>query len=227
MKNIGFIGAFDKSELIINIAKILADMGNKILVIDSTVLQKTRFIVPAINQAKAYITTYENVDFAVGFKSIPELNAYVGSSERQVTNYDFALIDVDTRECFRNFAIEKAKSKFFVTSYDLFSAKRGISIFMGLGEPVQVTKVLYAKESVLNQESYIDSIAEPVPVSWGSKVYMPFESGDATVNIENQYVAKIKFKNLTNAYKDGMIMIIAEILDNERMNDVKRILKDT
>ena len=34
MKKIGFIGAYDKTDMILNIAKIMTTMGNRVLVID-------------------------------------------------------------------------------------------------------------------------------------------------------------------------------------------------
>ena len=43
MKTIGFIGAYDKTDLILYTAKILTDSGKKILVIDSTINQRARY----------------------------------------------------------------------------------------------------------------------------------------------------------------------------------------
>ena len=40
MKKIGFIGAYDKTDLILNIAKILTEAGRKVLVVDTTTTQK-------------------------------------------------------------------------------------------------------------------------------------------------------------------------------------------
>ena len=40
MEKVGFIGAFDKTDLILNLAKILTTMGKKVLMIDSTITQK-------------------------------------------------------------------------------------------------------------------------------------------------------------------------------------------
>ena len=48
MKTIGFIGAYDKTDLIIYIARILTAMNKRVLVIDTTFLQKAKYIVPAI-----------------------------------------------------------------------------------------------------------------------------------------------------------------------------------
>ena len=42
MKKIGFIGAYDKIDLIIYVAKILTTLKKKVLVIDATTNQKAR-----------------------------------------------------------------------------------------------------------------------------------------------------------------------------------------
>ena len=59
MKKIGFIGAYDKTDLIINMAKIMTVMGNRVLVIDSTIMQKAKYIVPVINPTTSYITNFD------------------------------------------------------------------------------------------------------------------------------------------------------------------------
>ena len=43
MTKIGFVGAFDKSDLIIYIARILVELDKKVLIIDSTVNQKIKY----------------------------------------------------------------------------------------------------------------------------------------------------------------------------------------
>ena len=48
MKKIGFIGAYDKIDLIIYIAKILTTLGKKVLVVDATINQKARYVVTVI-----------------------------------------------------------------------------------------------------------------------------------------------------------------------------------
>ena len=49
MEKICFIGVFDKTDLLIYISRILVEMGKKVLVIDSTVNQKAKYVVPSIN----------------------------------------------------------------------------------------------------------------------------------------------------------------------------------
>ena len=55
MRRISFIGCYDKIDLILYIAKILVATDKKVLVIDSTINQKAKYIVPVIKPTKAYI----------------------------------------------------------------------------------------------------------------------------------------------------------------------------
>ena len=59
MKKVGFIGIYDKIDLIIYIAKVITTLGKKVLVVDSTINQKARYIVPTINPTIKYITDFE------------------------------------------------------------------------------------------------------------------------------------------------------------------------
>ena len=54
MKKVSFIGSYDKIDLIVYIAKVLVATGKKVIVIDSTILQKAKYIVPVIKPTKAY-----------------------------------------------------------------------------------------------------------------------------------------------------------------------------
>ena len=83
MKKIGFIGAYDKISFIANIAKVLRNLDYKVLVIDTTLMQKSKYIIPAINPTKSYITDFEDIDFAVGFENIKEVEKYLGAYEHE------------------------------------------------------------------------------------------------------------------------------------------------
>ena len=78
MKKIGFIGAYDKTDLILYVAKILTTLKHKVLIIDSTDNQKARYVVPVINPTMKYITEFEEIDIAVGFENISDIKKYLG-----------------------------------------------------------------------------------------------------------------------------------------------------
>lgn len=67
MEKIGFIGTFDKTDFLIYVSRILVEMGKKVLIIDSTVNQKAKYVVPVISPTMSYVTEYEGIDVAVGF----------------------------------------------------------------------------------------------------------------------------------------------------------------
>ena len=73
MRKIGFIGAYDKTDLLLNIAKVLTVMNYRVLVVDSTINQKARYVVPAIDPTVSYITSFEDMDVAVGFNNVLEI----------------------------------------------------------------------------------------------------------------------------------------------------------
>ena len=109
MKKIGFIGAYDKTDLLLNLAKILTVMNNRVLIIDSSLMQKAKYVVPVINPTVTYITTFEDFDVAVGFSSLRQIKGYLGYSENEELPYDVILVDSDTEESIENFELMKAE----------------------------------------------------------------------------------------------------------------------
>lgn len=100
MKTIGFIGAFDKTDLIMNVAKTLTELDRRVLVVDTTKLEKSKYIVPSISPTKTYMTRFEGIDFAYGFRNLDELYQYVAMEQEGDVDqlpYDYVLIDIDMR----------------------------------------------------------------------------------------------------------------------------------
>lgn len=77
MKKIGFVGAFDKTDLIVQVAKILTVLGNRVLVLDTTITQKVKYIIPVINPTVSYVTEFEEIDIGVGFDDFEEVKEYL------------------------------------------------------------------------------------------------------------------------------------------------------
>ncbi|MCI8470924.1 MAG: hypothetical protein HFJ35_05620 [Clostridia bacterium] len=226
MKKIGFIGAYDKTDLMVYVAKILTTLKKKILVIDATINQKARYIVPAINPTTTYITDFEDIDIAVGFSNIEDIKNYLGVSDGQEMEYDIALIDTDNLEGFKRFGLETAQKNYFVTSFDNYSLKKGLEILIGLQEVVNLTKVLFSKEMLKEEDDYLNFLSLGHKVVWNEdRIYFPIENGDLSVIYENQRIAKIRFKKLSVQYKDGLSYIAQEILEDASGSNVRRAVK--
>lgn len=224
MEKIGFIGAYDKTDFIIYIAKILTVLGKRVLVIDSTVNQKAKYIVPAINPTKSYVTQYEDFDVAVGFQDFDTIASYL-SVNRIADLYDISLIDIDSSNTFNNFEMRYAEKNYFVTSFDLFSLKRGLEVLSGLEETVKMKKVLFSKNGDPEENDYLNFLSTNYKVIWDDEIiYFPLDRGDMGTIIENQRVSKIKFKNLTEGYIDGFSMLAQEIT-GVSLNDLRKVYK--
>lgn len=226
MKKIGFIGAYDKTDFILYIAKILVEMGQKVLLIDGTITGKARYIVPTIEPSKTYITEFEGIDVAVGFESFEDIKSYLGISERNELGYDIALIDTDMEEKVINYEIEACERIYFVTSFDMYSIRRGIESISGIKSIISATKVLFSKEASKAENEYLNYLSSGSNIKWENEIiYMPFELGDQTVIYKNQRVSKIKLKGLTNQYKEGLLYITNQIMGEENYPLLRKIFK--
>lgn len=226
MKKIGFIGAYDKTDLIIYIAKIITTLKKKVLVIDSTINQKARYVVPTINPTIKYITEFEEIDIAVGFSDIEDIKRYLGIAEDQEMEYDIVLIDTDNIEGFKNFKLQEAQKNYFVTSFDNYSLKKGLEVLSELKEVVSLTKVLFSQDIIKEEDDYLNFLSLGYKVVWNEyRIYFPIENGDLSVIYENQRVAKIKFKKLSISYKDGLAYLTDEILGDVSETGVRKAIK--
>ena len=221
MKKIGFIGAYDKTDLLIYIAKLLVENDVKVLIVDATTLQKTRYTVPCIMPSRKYITTYEDMDIAIGFENLQEIMNYAGTQE---FNYDIMLLDIDNREAFENFTSDK---NYFVTAFDNYSIKKGLETVGQSEEKMLMTKILFSKNMDRDEDEYLNFLSFYYAVKWSKeKIYFPFEAGDSSVIVQNQRNARISFKELSMQYKEGILEIISQIAPEIRLGDVKKMLKN-
>ena len=202
-------------------------LGKKVLVIDSTVNQKARYVVPTINPTIRYVTDFEDIDIAVGFSSIPEIKKYLGMAEDSEMEYDFALIDTDNMDGFEKFDLANAKKKYFVTSFDNYSLKKGLEILSGLQDVASLTKVLYSKDMLKEEDDYLNFLSLGYKVVWNEyKIYFPIENGDLNIIYENERFAKIRFKKLSIQYKDGLAYLSEDILGDVSETNIRKVMKN-
>lgn len=226
MRKIGFIGAYDKTDFIIYIARVLVELGKKVLVIDSTVNQKAKYIVPTISPSMSYITEYEGIDVAVGLYSFEEIAHYIGTAVFDQNEYEYILIDIDNSDMIEKFDLYSSYKNYFVTSFDLFSLKRGIEILSGIKEPMELTKILFSKYMSEEEDDYLNFLSLGKKMKWNEeRIYFPFDNGDQSIIIENQRIEKIKIKGLSSEYKETLMYLTEQILENENKSNIKRAFK--
>ncbi|MFR5765185.1 MAG: hypothetical protein ACLUF5_01085 [Clostridia bacterium] len=225
MDKIGFVGAYDKTDVILYIAKIISLIGKKVLVIDSTVNQKAKYVVPVINPTKSYITNFEGMDIAVGFNNLQQIQEYLGTEDKKI-DYDIILIDIDSTESIEIYDMKESNKNYFVTSFDLYSLKKGIEIIDGLNETIQLKKVLFSKYATEEEDDYLNFLSLGHKVIWESeRIYFPLELGDQSTIIENQMLSKIKIRKLTNQYKKSLLYMAEEIVKPEERGKIRKVFR--
>ena len=226
MRKIGFIGAYDKTDFVLYIAKILLEMGQRVLVVDATITQKARYIVPNIQPERSYITEFEGIDVAVGFKNFEDIKTYLRIPEMGQLQYDIVLIDTNSAGGAMSYRIQDSEKIYFVTSFDLYSIRRGIESLNGIQEKVNATKVLFSREVTSDENNYLNYLSSGSNIIWNEQIiYMPFELGDQTVIYKNQRVSKIRLRGLTNQYKEGLMYIVVQLLGDENYPQIRKVFK--
>lgn len=222
MRTIGFIGGYDKTEFLLQIARVLTLANKKVIMIDATELQKTRYIVPTMSLTKSYITEFEDFDVAVGFDSIEKLESFADN-----LNYDIALLDIDTKETAKSFKIEENYKNCFVTGFDLYSLRRGMEVLNSLENPVKLTKVLFSKNFSKAENSYLDYLSKDLEVEWDEETFhFIIDPGSYSVMIENQTISRIKIKKLSTAYKSTLMYFISNVFSEDlSAQEAKKIFK--
>ncbi len=228
MRKIGFIGAYDKTDMVVYVARILTECGKKVMVVDSTLTQKARYIVPKMESAPAYITEFEGIDVAVGFRNFGQIKQYSFIEQSQDLPYDYILIDIDNPYNIPGFELDETCSNFFVTAFDSFSLKRGLEIVNALPYQLKLTKILYSKQMLKEENDYLNYLSNGTKAIWNKEIiYFQLENGDYSVIIENQKVCKIKFRKLSTQFKDSLEYITAILSEKDlSSSDVRKAIKN-
>ena len=226
MRKIGFIGAYDKTDLILYLARILSASGKKILFIDSTITQKAKYVVPEISPVKSYVTNFENIDVAVGFEDYFGIKEYLGMPPHADLGYDYAFLDIDDAQKLENFQIDPNDVNYFVTSFDLYSLKRGLEVLSNLKDKLKLTKVLFTREALQEEDDYLNFLSMGYKIEWSDDiVYFPLEIGDQSVTIEKQRASRIKYKKLSLQYRDNLLYMLEQIVGDKEYSTVKKVYK--
>lgn len=221
MEKINFIGAYDKTDSIMYIAKILTEMKKKVIIVDATLTQKSKYVIPTVENKNEYITNYSNIDFAIGFTNYNDIKTYLGMPQSAAFTYDYMLIDIDNSDLLNNFDVYSSKKTYFVTSFDLYALKKGVEVLKRLSLPVEIMKVYFSNLMSQSEDDYFNYIATGCRVKWNQdKIYFPLLNEDLDVIKENQRLSKIRFKGLSNEYKTSLMEWTQDICGDS--NGVKK-----
>ena len=196
-------------------------MKKKVIIVDATLTQKSKYVIPTVENKNEYITNYSNIDFAIGFTNYNDIKTYLGMPQSAAFTYDYMLIDIDNSDLLNNFDVYSSKKTYFVTSFDLYALKKGVEVLKRLSLPVEITKVYFSNLMSQTEDDYFNYIATGCRVKWNQeKIYFPLLNEDLDVIKENQRLSKIRFKGLSNEYKTSLMEWTQDICGDS--NGVKK-----
>ena len=226
MKKYAFIGTYDKTDMLIYIAKILTLLGKKVMLVDTTMLKKSRYIVPTMLQEKQYITSYEGIDVAIGFDSFEAIQQYQRRNLGKQETYDMVLLDIDRAIAYQKFNLDKTDMHFFVTSFDMYHLKRGIQVLPYIVKDVKITKIYYTKKMLSEEDDYLNYLTKDYKINWDNKdiVFFPFETEDLNAIYINQRSERIQMKGLSKDYVNSLLYLVQK-MTGESSGNVRRVYK--
>ena len=227
MEQIGFIGFYDKKDILLNIGKIYSCIGKRTLVVDATMMQRMRYIVPNVsaNHSITYVSEYEGTDVAVGFMNLGQIAQYLGTNQ---LNYDFIIIDSDNIQTMYSFMIPNMKKIFYVTSYDKFEVEKSKELFANINRPMILTKVAISSNLNADESNFLVHTLENNYIKFDKDKEVLFEDSDKNraVILQSQLVNEISFKKFTNTYKDSLEYITALISEGDiQQSEIRSIIR--
>lgn len=227
MEQIGFIGFYDKKDILLNIGKIFSYLGKKTLVVDATMMQRMRYIVPKVsaNNSITYVSEYQGTDVAVGFMNLGQIAQYLGTNQ---LNYDFIIIDSDNIQTMYSFMIPNMKKIFYVTSYDKFEVEKSKELFANINRPMILTKVAISSNLNADESNFLVHTLENNYIKFDKDKEVLFEDSDKNraVILQSQLVNEISFKKFTNTYKDSLEYITALISEGDiQQSEIRSIIR--
>ena len=204
MEQIGFIGAFDKKDIILNVGKTIAFCGKRTLIVDATSLQRLKYIVPSTQNGNTptYVSEYQGMDVALGFMNLMQIQTYLGKQ----LDYDFVLVDTDNAQTMNSFMVPKMKRVFFCTSYDIYDTRRGAELLRFVQTTLRITKLVISPDLSAPQKDLLNNIIKKMPtISWAEEqVIIADEMADRRNTLENQLTNRLLMKKYTENYKAGI-----------------------
>ena len=223
MEKVAFIGGYDKIDMIFYVAKILTILGKKVIIVDGTIAQKARYLIPTLTPTLTYITTNDSVDFAIGFDSIEKLNGYIEAEGN--TSYDYMFFDIDSKSRYRAFKLMPENRHYLTTSFDVYSLRKAVEVLKAIEMKTAITKVYFSRTISDDKDRYLRMLINGCNVALRKEpIVFPTDVSDIEAIQKNQRDNMIRFKGLSAKYLFG-IMYIAEEISGESSGNIKRAIK--
>jgi len=233
MKVIGLLGYSEKVDLVTSLSKAIQIMGKTILVIDATLDKKYKYIVPSLDIIeKAYVTQFDNVDYAVGFDSMNDVENYMLDQKINISLYDYILIDIDNPKTYEFFRSRAFNYIYLVMDTSMLGYKKNLEIINSVkvysvqDDMTKITKIIYRAYMTRTSERYIENKLNSIECKWDEREYEIVESEqDKMLYLDFQISGIIQMRKHSNAFITSIVDIVTQVVDDTNPNQVKKAIK--
>lgn len=231
---IALAGYVNKTDFVINLAKTISSMGKTVLVVDGTFEDRMKYTVPSlVVSEKEYVTQYDSIDFAVGFKNMHDVENYICKRELNIALYDYILLDIDNPEDYENFRTRGINKTYFFVEYSNISMSKNaellktMMIYKPLDRKLELTKVLFKYYITRASEKYYENKLINFAIDWDENSYeLTYEDQDRIADIEAQHSGIIDIMRHTKAFITLVAEIGADILKDVTSSELKKEIKN-
>lgn len=234
MQVIGLVGYMDKYDFVMNLARTINIMEKSVLVVDATLDQKLKYVVPALdNIGRSYVTQYNNIDFAVGFNSMHDVENYMIEQGININLYDHILIDIDSPKGYELFRTRGINKTYLFLDTNVLSLSKNkelvkaMRVYTQQGDNLELSRVWFKAYLSRASQEYFDKQIEEYNAKWMDPEYeIPYDERDKMEDIDSELSGIINIKKHSKMYISAIADMTAEIVEdvNSKMvlNKIKR-----
>ncbi|MCY9763225.1 hypothetical protein M5X06_22120 [Paenibacillus alvei] len=223
MKQILFMGACEKSDLLIYISKILSAASLKVLLVDATLSQRYFYHIPTIDR-ETKLTEYDGFDVVRGCNSLSELTEYFSKKDEELNDYQFVLIDSDNPDNVAGWG--ELYKQFIVSNFERYTVENNISLADSFFENkekqlVEFELIIHPSIDCNLDSNYPTATLDHLPIAWGEETFeFLYEEQDYGVKVNNQHENRVTLRKLSR-YMKKQLMMISQIISGLPYGDIK------
>lgn len=218
MKQVVFIGAFEKSDILFYIAKLLS-VHHRVAVVDVTSNADYRYAYPKIPEQTG---TQQHDRFDV----IENMTLEKYEQLKMEEAYDFVLIDISYKEELQRWP--SADQYFLVTSHDNAVMQRNAELmdafFQGKSQSDLVPMFKLVQETTKYTEQVINELFEKHPIDWKETFVFYPDERDLESKHMNQQLSMLHIKRLSGDLKLALQGVLGQVL-GQSAKEIKSLWK--
>lgn len=194
-------------------------------------MEKARYIIPTVEietkKPSRYITTYQKLDIAVGFKNYNEfLEEKILINSNGEENYEFIFFNVDSASSLSTIPIENNDLVYLMTTFDVYSLEKAIEAFSGYRGENIVNKIILANNITPNHNAYLDYLFSNTKVQFTNNIIsFPYDNGDLTIIFENQRAGRLEIAPFSKKFKTSLMELV-QMIGEDKVQNLNKYMKE-